>query len=35
LPEGRQAIRYIGDFVKNVTTGSGSAWNAPLAAAAG
>jgi acetyl esterase/lipase len=35
LPEGRQAIRYIGDFVKDVTTGPGSAWNAPLTAAAG
>lgn len=35
LPEGRRAIRYIGDFVKDVTTGPGSAWNAPLTAAAG
>jgi acetyl esterase/lipase len=25
LPEGRRAIRYIGDFVKDVTTGSGKA----------
>jgi acetyl esterase/lipase len=35
LPEGRRAIRYIGDFVKDVTTGPGSAWNASLTAAAG
>ncbi|HEX4559870.1 MAG TPA: alpha/beta hydrolase [Mycobacterium sp.] len=35
LPEGRRAIRYIGDFVKDVTTGSGSAWRTPVSAAAG
>jgi len=35
LPEGRRAIRYIGDFVKDVTTGPGSAWRAPVIAAAG
>jgi acetyl esterase/lipase len=35
LPEGRRAIRYIGDFVKDVTTGSGSAWRTPVSAIAG
>ncbi|MGE2817222.1 alpha/beta hydrolase [Mycobacterium heidelbergense] len=36
LPEGRRAIRYIGDFVKDVTTGPGGAWRAPeITAAAG
>jgi acetyl esterase/lipase len=38
LPEGRRAIRYIGDFVKEVTTGPGKAWHrtdAPVAATAG
>lgn len=35
LPEGRRAIRYIGDFVKDVTAGTGSAWRAPVTAAAG
>jgi acetyl esterase/lipase len=38
LPEGRRAIRYIGDFVKEVTAGPGKAWpgsDAPVAAAAG
>ncbi|OMC42902.1 alpha/beta hydrolase [Mycobacterium sp. IS-1264] len=36
LPEGRRAIRYIGDFVKDVTTGPGSAWRTPeITAAAG
>lgn len=35
LPEGRRAIRYIGDFVKDVTAGSGKAWRAPVTANAG
>jgi acetyl esterase/lipase len=35
LPEGRRAIRYIGDFVKDVTTSPEGAWDAPITAAAG
>jgi acetyl esterase/lipase len=35
LPEGRRAIRYIGDFVKDVTSGPGIAWPAPVTATAG
>lgn len=37
LPEGRRAIRYIGDFVKDVTDSAGESWrrNLDTAAAAG
>lgn len=35
LPEGRRAIRYIGDFVKDVTAGPGSGWRAPDTGVAG
>lgn len=32
LPEGRRAIRYIGDFIKDVTDSAGCSWRSSLAA---